>query len=129
MTEQQTRVNSLIERIEAHQKSLNLPDVRFVARYQEYLRSTKSWRDRLIPRAWDEIGRALSKWEGKLNALVALIDGGQDIGEYYESLPIAKYAESAERSVPRCRTGERTSRSPWRAARSAQCSYRSPSLP
>ena len=94
MSEQQVRVNKLIERIEAHQKTLGLPDVRFVARYQEYLRSSKSWRDRLCKREWEEIGRAIGKWEAKLNQLVALIEGGQEIGEYYESLPIAHYAQS-----------------------------------
>lgn len=94
MNEQQQRVNALISRIEAHQKTLGLPDVRFVARYQEYLRSTKSWRDRLIPRAWDEIGRAITKWEQKLNQLVTLLDGGQEIGEYFEQLPIAIYAQT-----------------------------------
>ena len=95
MTEQQQRVKALIARVEQHQKTLGLPDVRFVARYQEYLRSTKSWRERLIPCNWDEIGRALGKWEKALNTLVALIDGGSEIGEYYEALPIAKYGEAA----------------------------------
>jgi len=94
MTEQQQRVNKLIERIEQHQKTLGLPDVRFVSRYQEYLRSTKSWRERLVPRCWDEIGRALGKWEAKLNQLVAILDGGQEIGDYYEALPIASYAQA-----------------------------------
>ena len=94
MNEQQQRVNALITRIETHQKTLGLPDVRFVARYQEYLRSTKSWRERLVARSWDEIGRALAKWEGKLNQLVALIDGGQQIGEYYEQLPISLYSQT-----------------------------------
>lgn len=94
MNEQQQRVNKLIERIEQHQKTLALPDVRFVARYQEYLRSTKSWRERLIGRQWEEIGRALPKWEAKLNQLVALLDGGQEIGDYYEDLPIARYAQT-----------------------------------
>lgn len=93
MSEQQVRVNKLIERIEAHQKTLGLPDVRFVSRYQEYLRSTKSWRERLVKRDWDEIGRAIGKWEAKLNQLVALLDGGQEIGDYYEQLPIAEYAQ------------------------------------
>ena len=95
MNEQQARVNRLIERIEQHQKTLGLPDVRFVARYQEYLRSTKSWRERLVPRNWDEIGRAIGKWEKSLNQMVALIDGGSELGEYFEALPIAKYGEAA----------------------------------
>ena len=93
MTDQQTRVNKLIERIERHQNTLKLSDKRFVARYQEYIGSTKTWRERLIPRAWDELGRNLEKWEQNLNKLTALLDGGQEIGDYYEDLPIAQYAQ------------------------------------
>jgi energy-coupling factor transporter ATP-binding protein EcfA2 len=95
MTEQQARVNKLIERVERHQKTLKLSDQRFVARYQEYLRSTDTWRRRLCERKWDEIGRNLDKHEQNLNRLVALLDGGQELGDYYESLPIAKYGQMA----------------------------------
>lgn len=94
MTEQQARVNKLIERVERHQNTLKLSDKRFVARYQEYIGSSKTWRERLIPRAWDELGRNLEKWEQNLNRLAALLDGGQEIGDYYEDLPIAQYAQT-----------------------------------
>lgn len=93
MTDQQTRVNKLIDRIERHQATLKLSDKRFVARYQEYIGSTKTWRERLIPRAWDELGRNIEKWEHNLNRLVALLDGGQEIGDYYEEMPIAQYGQ------------------------------------
>ena len=94
MTDQQQRVNKLIERIERHQGTLKLSDKRFVARYQEYIGSTKTWRERLILRAWDELGRNLDKWEQNLNKLTAILDGGQEIGDYYEELPIAQYAQT-----------------------------------
>jgi hypothetical protein len=94
MTEQQQRVNKMLERIERHQNTLKLSDKRFVARYQEYIGSTKTWRERLIPRAWDEMSRSLDKWEMNLNRLVAILDGGQEIGDYYEEMPIAQYAQT-----------------------------------
>lgn len=95
MTDQQERVNKMISRIERHQTTLKLSDKRFVARYQEYLGSTKTWRERLIPRAWDELGKSLEKWEKNLNKLVALLDGGQEIGDFYDDMPIAQYAQNA----------------------------------
>jgi hypothetical protein len=93
MTDQQQRVNKLIERIEKHQQTIRLSDARFVARYQEMLRSTDTWRRRLCGRRWDEIGRSLDKHEQNLNRLVALLDGGQEIGEYFDEMPIAKHAQ------------------------------------
>lgn len=94
MTEQQTRVNKLIERIERHQAALKLPDVRFVARYQRFLGSAKTWRDRLCGRAWADLGASLEKWEKKLSAFVAEIDGTSDITEFFDTLPIARYAQA-----------------------------------
>ena len=94
MTEQQERVNKLIERIERHQRTLKISDQRFVARYQEFLRSTDTWRRRLCGRRWDEIGRNLEKHEHALNRLVAILDGGQEIGDYYEQMPIAIHAQN-----------------------------------
>ena len=94
MTDQQQRVNKLIERVERHQQSLKLSDARFVARYQEFLRSTDTWRRRLCGRRWDEIGRSMEKHEQNLNRLVALLDGGHEIGDYFESLPISQHAQN-----------------------------------
>jgi len=92
MNEQQERVNALIARIEEHQRTLDLKDKRFVARYYEYTGSAKTWRERLVARKWNELGTRITKWEKKLTALVAILDGGQAIGEYYEALPIAQHA-------------------------------------
>lgn len=93
MTEQQERVNKLIARIEEHQAALKLNDTRFVARYQRFLGSPKSWRDRLCARAWGELGGSLAKWESKLATFTAEIDGTSDISEFFEQLPIAKYGQ------------------------------------
>jgi hypothetical protein len=94
MTEQQMRVNKLIERVERHQQTLKLSDSRFVARYQEFIRSTDTWRRRLCGRRWDEIGRNIEKHEQGLNRLVAILDGGQEIGDYFETMPIAQHAQT-----------------------------------
>jgi hypothetical protein len=94
MTQQQERVNKLIERIERHQQAMKLSDVRFVARYQRFLSSDKTWRHRLCARAWDEFGQRLDKWESKLNAMVAELDGGADISAFFGTLPIARYGQA-----------------------------------
>jgi energy-coupling factor transporter ATP-binding protein EcfA2 len=95
MTEQQARINGLIERLEKHQAALKLNDVQFVARYRRHLRSTKSWRDRLCARAWGELGRAINKWEGRLTAFCAELDGGTEIAEFYKDLPITQYCAAS----------------------------------
>lgn len=94
MTEQQERVNKLIARIEAHQQALRLNDSRFVARYQRYLSSTDSWRRRLCARAWGEFGRNLDKWEKKLSAFVAEIDGASELSGFFAEMPIARYGQA-----------------------------------
>lgn len=94
MTEQQERVNKLIERIERHQAALKLPDVRFVARYQRFLGSAKTWRERLCGRAWADFGASLEKWERKLAAFVSEIDGTSDISDFFDTLPITRYAQA-----------------------------------
>lgn len=93
MTELQNRVNALVERVEKHQKALKLSDTRFVTRYQRYIGSTKTWRDRLCARDWKEFGEGLEKWERRLNGFVAELDGGIDLQlqVHLENLPIARY--------------------------------------
>ncbi|HMO51917.1 MAG TPA: ATP-binding protein [Kiritimatiellia bacterium] len=91
MNEQQKNVNALIERIEKHQVALKLNDTQFVARYQRYLGSTKTWRDRLIARNWSEIEKTLDKWEQKLRVFCSELDGMVQVVDFMESLPIAQY--------------------------------------
>ncbi len=94
MNEQQERISGLIERLQKHQAALKLNDVQFVARYRRYLMSTKSWRDRLCAHAWSELGRAIDKWERRLTAFCAELDGGIEITEFYKELPIMQYGSA-----------------------------------
>lgn len=94
MTEQQDRVNRLIERVERHQEALRLRDDAFVRRYQRFLGSSKSWTHRLRARDWKEIGRALDKWERRLTAFVTEIDTGCVVAEFIEAMPIWRYGEA-----------------------------------
>jgi energy-coupling factor transporter ATP-binding protein EcfA2 len=95
MTEQQTRVNSLIERIERHQAALRLKDYPFAARYQRHLGSGKSWVERLKARDWKELGTRLDKWERKLNTFVAEIETGSSVVDYFDTMPLARYVADA----------------------------------
>jgi len=107
MTEQQKRVSELIDRIEKHQRALRLSDNQFVARYQRYLGSTKTWRERLCGRSWNEFGSRLDKWEKKLNAFVADLDGGTAMDEFYRELPIARYGFAVYDALQGARTDRR----------------------
>lgn len=91
MTDQQKRVNALIERIEKHQAALRLRDYPFAARYQRYLGSGKTWTDRLRARQWSELDTRLDKWEKKLNEFVAEIETGSTVDDFVETLPIVRY--------------------------------------
>lgn len=93
MTEQQKKVDALIERVEKHQKALKLSDNQFVARYQQYLGSTRSWRERLCGRKFAELENSLGKWEKKLNVLCIALDGASQMPEFYDNLPIARYVD------------------------------------
>lgn len=89
--EETNELERLISRIEKHQKALRLNDTQFVARYQRYVRSTRTWRNRLCARAWEELLPRRGKWEKLLRAFVAEIDGGTPVAEFFERLPIARY--------------------------------------
>lgn len=107
MTDQHKRMDAMIERIERHQKALKLSDSQFVARYQRHLGSTKTWRERLVPRAWDEFGSRLDKWEKKLTHFVSELDGGSPIEDFYKDLPIAKYGSLVYEILQGTRTDRR----------------------
>lgn len=107
MTEQQQKLNGLVERIEKYQKSLKLSDMRFVARYQRFLGSSKTWRDRLCAKDWKEFGSRLGKWEKKLTAFVAEIDGGSAVDNFFADLPIAKYGASIFEALQGTKTDRR----------------------
>lgn len=97
MDDQQTKLNRYIERLELYQTSNGLSDVKFVARFQRFLGSTKTWRQRLCARNWPELagadGSGVEQWTARLGALVAELDGGTDMQAYLDTLPIAQYAQ------------------------------------
>ena len=97
MDDQQTKLNLYIERLEVYQKANDLSDVKFVARFQRFLGSTKTWRQRLCARNWIEIagadGTGINVWTKRLASLVAELDGSTDLQSYLDELPISRYAQ------------------------------------
>lgn len=85
-------LKKMIGRVARHQEALGLGDTAFVARYQRHLGSTDSWRRRLMAGKFAEID--IGKWIRKLTALVAEIDGGSRIEEYFPAMPVARKLES-----------------------------------
>lgn len=109
MSEQQERIDTLVDRIEKHQKALKLSDAQFVRRYQRYLGSSKTWRERLCGRNWKEFGQRLDKWEKKLTGFAAELDGGSPAGgqDFFDDLPIAAYAKACYDVLQGTRTDRR----------------------
>lgn len=97
MDDKQTKLNRYIERLELYQTSNGLSDVKFVARFQRFLGSTKTWRQRLCARNWSEIagadGEGIESWTARLGSLVAELDGSTDMQAYLDDLPISKYSQ------------------------------------
>jgi len=88
---QREKLERLISRLEEHQENSGLSDVRFVTRFKRYLGSTKSWRQRLCARNWEELSN-LAQWETKLSGLLNELEGSSDLPQFVEKLPIALYA-------------------------------------
>jgi len=87
---EQTRIEELdamIARIMAIQTERSLGDSSLIAEYPD-LGSAKTWRDRLIPRAWDQIN--LHRWHAKLTRVCTVIDGGSPDDDFYPDLPFAR---------------------------------------
>ena len=99
MTQQEQHVKDLVTRIQGHQEVLKLSDSRFVARYQRYLGSTRTWRERLCAYKFPELGHNLEKWENKLQAMLAEVSGATGTTEFFATLPIAQYGESVYDSL------------------------------
>ncbi len=83
------KLNLLIERIERHQRALDLNDAQFVARYQRFLGSAKTWRDRFCKRDFADMGKSLTTWVRKLESMVAELDGHSVLEEFFDELPFA----------------------------------------
>lgn len=87
-TDRYEKLKKLVARIERHQKALNESDSEFVLRYQRYLGSTDTWRRRLCGGLFGEI--RIDKWTRELNKLVAEIDGGSVVEDFYGDMPAAR---------------------------------------
>lgn len=92
--ERRRRVAALVARIVEHQAALKLSNAGLVARFQTRLSSVDTWR-RLRESDWDGMGARLDKWEGRLTALCADLDGSVDITEFFAEMPIARYGSQA----------------------------------
>ena len=91
MQQNTANLNELIARVERHQHALGLNDTQFVTRYQKYLGSAKTWRDRLCKRDYAALGKGFPRWERKLNMLVGELDGTALPSVFYQNMPFAKY--------------------------------------
>jgi hypothetical protein len=86
------KIEPLIQRLEKHQKAKDLSDVQFVALYQRFLRSAKTWRQRLCGRDFKDLN--LTRWFKQLQELVSKIDGGSAAPEdFFDQMPFAQQLE------------------------------------
>jgi DNA transposition AAA+ family ATPase len=91
--ETESTIERFIQRLEKHQEGLGLSDNAFVARYQKWLRSTKTWRHRLRARDYKDLN--VDKWEKQLSELVSKLDGGSVTPiEFFAELPFAKQLDA-----------------------------------
>lgn len=96
MTERKTEskneaIIALIARIEEYQKQLGLNDSQFAHRHRAYVGSSDTWTRRLKTRALNEVN--VARWEPKLRALVARIDGQIHMLEIYAQMPMTAFAQ------------------------------------
>ena len=85
----------LVARIERQQKALGLNDSQFVERYGRWIGSTKTWRERFLAGAFDDL--RLDRWQKRLTALVTELDGGSVADEFFD-LPFVR-AYNAQLSI------------------------------
>ena len=91
MNEEQKKLDALIARVEEYQKQLGANDNQFATQHKAFVGSYDSWTRRLKPRAFAELN--IAKWEPKLRALVARIDGQTHALMIYAQMPMAAFAE------------------------------------
>lgn len=85
-----SELERLIDRVEAHQRSLGLSHSRFATRFARFVGSQKSWESRLLARKWDELKP--ETWLPRLRKFVGEIEGAVGDQEIFASLPIVKHA-------------------------------------
>jgi hypothetical protein len=107
MNDQNAKINGLIDRIEAHQKSLKATDAEFVGKYPQFLGSAKTWRDRLCKRQFADFGKNLPRWERKLENFVAEIDGRSFVEVYFEQMPFSQRMDGMMATLVAQRTDRR----------------------
>ena len=83
-----TELDTLIKRVENHRAALRLTPANFVARYQRYLGSIRSYEDRILPRNFDRLNP--DKLLVKLRQFAAELDGGTAAENLFKDLPVLK---------------------------------------
>lgn len=80
----------LVERVQKYQGTLKLSDKRFCARFQRFVGSSRTWRQRLCG---EDIGDLdVDRWLKNLRTFVAGIEGaGSELTDCIEELPIYDY--------------------------------------
>lgn len=106
MNDPYEKIKQLVARIVRHQTALRWNDSQFVGRYQRYLGSAKTWRDRLCGGNFQEFGKELPVWERKLENFVAELDGQSPIEMFFPEMPFAKRMTGMFSTV----AGQRTDR-------------------
>ena len=92
MNKTETELLELVNKIQVHQKALDLSDEKFVARYRAQLSSVKTWRYKLVGGDLSEVGNAekwRAQWVQRLSALVLEIEGVRAPASYLKEFEFA----------------------------------------
>jgi hypothetical protein len=84
--ETKTELDALISRVEKHRAALKLTPAKFVARYQRYLGSVRSYEDRILPRNFERLNT--DRLVVKLKQFVGELDGGSSAETVIQDLPV-----------------------------------------
>lgn len=86
-TAQREEAQAVISRLAAYQKTAGLSDVRLVRQFPD-LGSTRTWRQRLMAGAWDQLRpeRTLKR----LRRIATILDGGLPEAEFFRDLPFTR---------------------------------------
>ncbi len=115
----QSEFGPLIEQLQRIQKACGFSDRKIVARYRQ-LRSTKTWRQRLIE--GDLSGLNLDKLAGDMRALQVELSGGTPVEHYLKDLPFAEAmdiklarleGQTNDRRILVCLASTGTGKSTW----------------